>query len=259
MLSRRAWPALAAALLVSAAGLAVLAAARPGAPDEYEFGNTEYDGRFVFVRLRYDDTLAGRVGLNQQNQPGWAHDYPLAEHNLSKILFEMTSLNPFLGPNGGNVLTLDDPELFKFPFAYMSEPGYWTLDEAETQGLRAYLQKGGFLVFDDFRGDHWYNFEQQLRRVLPGARLVELDVTHPVFQAFFSIETLEMHEMYDLPVRFYGVFEDNDPRRRLMVLANYNNDIGEYWEFSETGRYMVDLTNESYKFGVNYVMYALTR
>ena len=78
----------------------------------------------------------------------------------------------------------------------MSEPGYWTLTDAEARGLRAYLQKGGFLVFDDFRGDHWFNFERQLRRVLPDARLIELDITHPIFHAFFGIETLEMHEMY---------------------------------------------------------------
>ena len=188
----------------------------------------------------------------------WAHDYPRAERNLTRILDEITSLNPFQGPRGGNILTLDDPELHRFPFAYMSEPGYWTLNDDETRGLRTYLQKGGFLVFDDFRGDHWFNFEAQMRRVLPDARLIELDVTHPVFHAFFDIETLEMPWMYNLPPRFYGIFEDNDPTRRLMVIANFNNDIGEYWEYSDTGWIPIDLSNEAYKFGINYVMYSMT-
>ena len=259
-LARRAWLPLAAAALLMAvvagvASLGALAAAAPPAADEYDFGNTAYDGRFVFVRIRYDMGFSG--GFFRRDLP-WAHDYPLAERNLSKILEAVTSLDPYLAPNGGNVMTFDDPEIYKFPFAYMSEPGYWTLNEAEARGLRAYLQKGGFLVFDDFRGDHWFNFERQLRRVLPDARLVELDVTHPIFHAFFGIETLEMHEMYGLPVRFFGVFEDNDPNRRLMMVVNYNNDIGEYWEFSDTGFYPVDLTNDSYEFGVNYVIYALT-
>ena len=251
--------ALAAAAIVvpAVAGLASRAAA--GAPlpaDEYDFGNTPYDGRFVFVRLRYD--LGFSQGFFRRDLP-WAHDYPLAERNLSKILEALTSLDPYLAPNGGNVLTLDDPELHKFPFAYMSEPGYWTLNEEEARGLREYLQKGGFLVFDDFWGDHWHNFERQLQRVLPGARLLPLDVTHPVFHSFFGIETLEMHEMYGLPVEFYGVFEDNDPAGRLMIVANYNNDIGEYWEYTDTGYFPVDLTNDSYEFGVNYVLYAMTR
>ena len=253
-------PFAAAALLVAGiAGLATLAAGAPAAAravDEYDFGNTAYDGRFVFVRLRYDMGFSG--GFFQRDLP-WAHDYPLAERNLSRILEAVTSLDPYLGANGGNVLMLDDPELHKFPFAYMSEPGYWTLNDEEARGLREYLLKGGFLVFDDFRGDHWYNFEQQLRRVLPGARLQPLDITHPIFHSFFGIETLEMYEMYGLPVRFYGVFEDNDPAQRLMIIANYNNDIGEYWEYSDTGFYPVDLTNDSYEFGVNYVIYAMTR
>lgn len=37
-----------------------------------------------------------------------------------------------------------------------------------------------------------------------------------------------------------------------MVIANCNNDIGEYWEFSDTGWLPIDLSNEAYKLGVNY-------
>ena len=262
--ARRWLPLAAAAILVPGiAGLAALAAPpAAGAPlpamdefDGYDFGNTAYDGRFVFVRLRYDMTFS--QGFFQRDVK-WAHDYPAAEYNLTRILESITSLDPHISRNGGNVLALDDPELHKFPFAYMAEPGYWTPNEEEVRGLREYLLKGGFLVFDDFWDDHWYNFEQQLRRVLPGARLLPLDITHPIFHAFFGIETLEMYEMYGLPVEFHGVFEDNDPAGRLMIIANYNNDIGEYWEFMETGRFPIDLTNDSYEFGVNYVIYAMT-
>ena len=75
-----------------------------------------------------------------------------------------------------------------------------------------------------------------------------------------------MEPMYGPPPTFWGYFEDNDPRGRLVALANYDNDIGEfwefagsrYWEYSDTGWYPIDLTNDAYKFGVNYVMYALT-
>lgn len=243
------------ALVVSSLALAAVGL-RDVAP-----GNTEYDGRFVFVRLSYNMGLRGGGGgtfFGGRDVP-WAHDYPDAERNLTKILDEVTHLNPFQGPNGGNVLPVGDAELHKFPFAYMSEPGYWTQSDAEAESLRNYLLKGGFLVFDDFRGEHWYNFEAQLRRVLPDARLVELDISHPVFHSFFDIKTLEMDDwMYGAPPSFYGVFEDNDPNGRLMIVANYNNDIGEYWEYSDTGWLPIDLTNEAYKFGVNYVMYAMT-
>jgi hypothetical protein len=157
-----------------------------------------------------------------------------------------------------NVFALDDPELFNFPVSYMSEPGFWTMNDAEAEGLRQYLQKGGFVIFDDFRGRDWENLEIQMRRVLPDLRFVQLDATSLVFHSFFEIKSLDFQAYYDRDPVFYGLFEDNDPRKRLMVIANYNNDLGEYWEFSDTGFVPVDLSNEAYKFGVNYVVYAMT-
>ena len=100
----------------------------------------------------------------------------------------------------------------------MSEPGYWTLNDAEAEGLRTYLAKGGFLIFDDFRQEHWYNFEAQMRKVLPDQRLIPLDASHPVFHAFFEIDPARFISPYGgLTPTFHGIFEDNDPTRRLQV------------------------------------------
>ncbi len=57
---------------------------------------------------------------------------------------------------------------------------------------------------------------------------------------------------------YQGIFEDNDPKKRLMAIANYNGDIGEFWEWSDTGYAPIDLSNEAYKVGVNYMIYGLT-
>jgi hypothetical protein len=99
-----------------------------------------------------------------------------------------------------------------------------------------------------------------MRRVLPDSRFVELDGTHPIFHSFFEIDApLDFVPPYGgLPPSFFGIYENNDPRRRLVAIANRNNDIGEYWEFSDTGWVPIDLSNEAYKFGVNYVVYAMT-
>ena len=159
---RRRW---AGGLVVGAVALAALTWSAGPASADVAPGNVAYDGRFVFVRLRYDMARGLAGGFFRQDVK-WAHDYPRAERNLTKILEEVTNVNPFQGPNGGNVLALDDPELHKFPFAYMSEPGFWFPTEAEVVGLRTYMLKGGFVIFDDFWGDHWRNFEAQLQRVL---------------------------------------------------------------------------------------------
>ena len=247
------------ALAVLMGGMAVEAGDDPPRPPVS--GPETFDGRFVFARIRYADGYVGGGFAYRQDLP-WAHDYPTAEANLMRILEAISFVNPYLGRDGGTILTLDDPNLFKYPFAYMSEPGYWTIvSDDEARGLRNYLLKGGFLIFDDFRGDwHWENLEAQMRRVLPELRWVPLDATHPVYHSFFDIDTLDEYEQaypgYD-PL-FFGLFEDNDPDGRLMAVANHNNDIGEYWEYSMTGWYPIDLSNEAFKLGVNYIMYALT-
>jgi len=225
--------------------------ARPS-PTIDESARVDYDGRFAFVRLRYSGFEGGF-----RRDPPWSHDYPRAERHFMRILREITLLNPHLDES--NIFTLDDPELFNYPVAYMSEPGYWTMSDVEVQGMRNYLQKGGFVIFDDFRGRDWENFDQQMRRVLPEGRFVELDAKNPIFHSFFEINSLEFVQMYDRgKASFLGIFEDNDPGKRLLLIANYNNDIGEYWEFSDEGYVPIDLSNEAYKFGVNYVVYALT-
>ena len=212
-----------------------------------------YDGRWAFARVAFEPN-----GEAEYRDLKWNHDCPRADMHLAKILKELTLVHTYM--ESGAVFTLDDPELFKYPFAYVSEPGYWTMTPREVASARAYLLKGGFLIFDDFRDYHWENFEQQLRRVLPDAKLTLLDVTNPVFQdAFFRMKSIEFESPYgDRMPTYYGVYENNDPTKRLMVIANYDNDIGEYWEWSDTDYAPIELSNEAYKLGVNYVMYALT-
>ncbi len=210
--------------------------------------NVPYDGRLTFARIRY--TVYGRSG--------WEFDYPTMERHLLLMMERVTMLRPHV--RGSNIHTFDDPELLKYPVAYLSEPGYWLPSESEVEGLRTYLAKGGFLIVDDFRLREWSNFETQIRRVLPGARIEPLDLSHPVFDTFFRIKTLEMSYPHDptLPASFLGIHENNDPNGRLIVVINYNNDIGDYMEWSTEGWWPVDVSNEAYKFAINYIVYGMT-
>ena len=210
--------------------------------------NAKYDGRFTFARIRYTEYRSN----------GWAFDYPTMERNLMLMIDQVTALKPHLTQS--NIHTLDDPELMKYPIAYLSEPGYWMMSEAEVLGLRTYLRKGGFLIVDDFMRQQWYNFEQQIRRVLPNANIERLTVQHKIFHSFFDIESLDMSYPHNanLKAEFLGIHEDNDPRKRLMVVINYNNDIGDYMEHSGQGWWPVNTSNDAYKMAINYIMYGLT-
>lgn len=248
-------------LIGATAAAAVLAQgfgrSRRSGPDYEVQGNTPYDGRFTFVRLRYD---SGFQGFGRRGGgPLWAHDYPDGEIHFTKILEDLTLLR--CRTDGSNILTLDDPELFNYPVAYMAEPGGWMVEDTQAARFREYLLKGGFAIFDDFRGYDWVNLQEQMARVLPGAHWIELDGTSKIFHAFFEIDdpmTLLPPYGNGEPPSYWGLFERNDPEGRLMVIANVNNDISEYWEFSGTGLYVVDLSNEAYKFGINYAIYAMT-
>ena len=156
--------------------------------------NIPYDGRFTFVRISYE-TAPG--GYWAGGRPSWSHGYPLAEQNLMKIMNELS----YLGAHDEeiNTLTLDDPALARYPVAYIIEVGWWTLSDREAAALRAYILKGGFVIVDDFKtpgwrgieGGGWEPFAENMKRVLPEARFVEMQATHPIFHAFFEINALD--------------------------------------------------------------------
>jgi uncharacterized protein DUF4159 len=242
-------------LLIAATAAAVQ---RDAAPRGEWNAQPKYDGKVTIVRLRWQSDLGG-FGRRGGFSAAWNHDYPRAEQHLALIIKELTSID--MRTDGSLILTLDDPELFKHPIAFMWEPGFWNLTDEEATAFRAYLTKGGFAVFEDFDGAaQWGHFEAQMRRVLPEGRFVRLDRSHPIFDCFFRVQDIDaiVHPMTGIRPSYYGIFEDNDPSGRLMVVANYDNDVPEYWEWSGEGLYPFDTSNEAYKLGVNYLIYGLT-
>ena len=202
---------------------------------------------FVFTRIRYGGYRST-----------WSHDYPRADLHLPRIIDDISTIDARLGAT--NVFRLDDPELFRYPIAYISEPGFWHMSESEVEGLRNYWLKGGFVIFDDFEARQWDNFEYQVRRALPDHQLIEVDVTQAIFQVFFEIRKLDFpHPLVRVEPSYWAIFEDNDPAGRMMAIVNYNNDVAEYWEWSDQGGFFpVDFTNDAYKLGVNYIVYGMT-
>ena len=255
--------------------MAVAVAAQFGGPRGpfHEYPNIPYDGRFTFVRLKYTH---GPGGNWYGGWPSWAHGYPIAEQNLMRIMQEVSDVNPHVDTI--NAITPDDPALFRYPLAYIIEVDWWAMTDREAAALRAYLQKGGFVIVDDFKprrgrfggrlsgdfsggyGTGWDVFEAAMKRVMPEGRFVALDASHPIFHAFFEVDRLDIIPQAYIAGRpeFYGLFEDNDPARRLQMIVNYNTDVSQFWEWSGTGLRPIDETNEAYKLGVNYVIYGLT-
>ena len=233
--------------------------------DNSAIDNAPYDGRFTFFRVRFEPSFGGGGGGGRFGRRGvdkkWDHDTPRAERHLMKILEEITMLRPKM--DCGAVYAFGEAESFKYPIAYVSEPGFWTMDETELKGIREYVAKGGFIIFDDFFGPHWYNFEERWREAFPELQLQPIPRTHPLFDTFYDIRNTQLFYqggggVQGAAAEFYGAYEDNDPTKRLVAIAGYNSDLGELMEFSDEGLVPIDLSNEAYKIIVNYMIYAMT-
>lgn len=233
--------------------IALTVFAASAAPNRTEKGYAEYT--FARVQFNMNSAYWLGAGINREGQAPWEHDYPKSEHFFLSIVGQATGVHT--SPDAYRIVELEEEDIFKFPFLYFSEPGYMELTPAETANLREYFNRGGFAMFDDFRGDHILNLQDQLLKVFPHRQMERLNLNEQVFKTFYGIETLEMPVPYEMPgtPAFWGM---KDEEGRLILVANDNNDFGEFWEDIDNGREVLRPAVQSFQFGVNYLIYAMT-
>jgi hypothetical protein len=173
-----------------------------------------------------------------------------------------------------NAVSLSDPDLRRFPFLYALEVGFMHLSEEDVVGLRSYLEAGGFLVIDDFWGPaQWANFESEMSRVLPGRPIRELPRDHPVFNYVYDVaEVVQVpniangirnglngwptHQGYGSETpRVLGI---EDEHGELMVLINWNTDLGDAWEHAENPYYPLRFSTFAFEMGINMIVYGMS-
>ena len=217
---------------------------------------------FYFTRAAYSSY--GRGGWGGRGQ-SWAIDYPKADRQFLTVLKRLTNLDAY---DDENAIALNDPRIRHFPFLYALEVGYMSMSEAEVEGLRDYLLAGGFLVIDDFWGSQeWAQFEFQMKLVFPEKQIIDLDLDHTVFNTFYEIDEILQVPAYG---RYFGgqTWErdgyepfvkgiENDDGR-LMVIINWNTDLGDAWEWAEQPDYPVPYSTFAFQMGVNMIVYAMT-
>jgi Domain of unknown function (DUF4159) len=218
-------------------------------PRQFYFTRAAYTGYYRFRDFR-----------------SWSVDFPKADRQFLVGLRRLTNLDAY---ELENPVRLTDPELGKYPFLYTVEVGYMALTEAEVEGLRRYLQAGGFLVVDDFWGTmEWENFQAQFQRILPGYPIVDIPLTHPIFNCFYDVQEIVQvpnvgQGMQGGPTwesdGYYpevkGIFDEDG---RLMVVANWNTDLGDAWEWAENPYYPLRFSTYAYQMGVNFIIYAMS-
>jgi hypothetical protein len=258
--------------LAAAAGLAVwlLTGAAPVPADAQV--SAIPDNRFAgltwtFARIRYTPNYPVlRRGLSALEDEPWFIDAPAAEQNLSRRLRTVTSIQV----NDPVNLTLNDPNLWSYPWIYIVEPGNLELTDEEVPILREFLLRGGTLTFDDFHGpSEWATMELQMKRVFPDRRIVDLPPTHPIYSCFYQLngfpQTPGLGSFLMGRTWEKGGYEGmlraiEDDSGRAMVLINWNTDMGDGWEWSNAADYpgYVRFTAQAYRMQINEIIYSLT-
>ena len=222
---------------------------------------------FQFVRVKYDSSPDGGGRYGWRRRGAWATDWPAADENLHMAIERTTKI-----PLGGKplVFTLKEPEIFQYPVLYITEPGYWYIHPDEAENLREYVERGGFLIVDDFHdygdgqtGREWDNFYANIKQVFPDREPVKLEDDHPIWSIFYDIDPLAAlstkQQSGEVPWldfdddTYYGIFDDQG---RMMVVICYNQDIGDGWEWP--GRNMGDASTVSFQMAINFIIYALS-
>lgn len=229
--------------------------------DETQQGRPLPAHEFYFTRGAY----SGGGGFRRWRQ-SWATDYPKSDRQFLIVAERLTGLDMFMEEHPR---LLTDEHLNRFPFLYVLEVGGMSMTPEEATALREFLLRGGFLVVDDFWGTReWEIFEYEMQKVLPEYPIVDIPLEHEIFHTFYDIDEIiqvpnvnngrrgwATHERdgYDPFVK--GIFDDEG---RLMVIINWNTDLGDAWEWAEDPYYPLKYSTYAIQMGVNFIIYAMS-
>lgn len=224
-------------------------------------GQPEPTSEFAFTR--------GIFASGFQNLPGpgnsaW-RDWPESDVHFIQGVSRLTTVDI---DTQSYALRLDDARLFERPWLYVLEVGTWLLTPEEAANLREYLLRGGFMVVDDFHGSYqWRGFERGMRMVFPDRPIVDIEPDHDIMSIMYDLDQSRQiagslalragvtYEHDGYKPQWKGIYDDQG---RLMVIINHNMDLGDAWELADEPWYPEELTSAAYRFGVNYLVYAMT-
>jgi len=233
------------------------------------------DGEYHFVRLEYTDLpqYHRRWGFASRNASGdgwWMVDWPDADNHFSFGVQRLTRI----ATGEPHHFSLTDNQLWDHPWIYATQTGWWGLSDAEIKRLGEYLLRGGYLVTDDFWGpEAWEVFRLTMDRVLPGRPITEIALDDKVMHVCVDIEEKDLTfipgtrhlrrgpngtEVYQPPGSTPAWRAIHDDKGHMVVAINFDTDVGDAWEYADSPDYPEAMTTLAYRYGVNYLIYAMT-
>lgn len=233
---------------------------------------------FTWLRGQYTNYGGGQGGFGFRRRGGWWDtDYPDSDENFLRGVQRYTNVDT--NPRNHTFLALTDPRLYEHIFLYMnwkrvpigssySGPNF---TPEEIEAMREFMFRGGLIMVDDFWGEpHLDDMFMEIGKIFPDREIVKLDTSHEVFHIFFDIDELAQVpgrmvtwdfggfmslDDPNYPPEIYAVLDDDG---RIMMAAHYNTDLGDGWEHTFYEAYPTKYTNEAYKIGINFLIYAFS-
>jgi hypothetical protein len=161
------------------------------------------------------------------------------------------------------VTTIGDPDIFYYPFLYLSgKYDFEPFTAEEQQILRRLLTYGGFLLAEDAMGAKGFGFDRAFRRemqkIFPSHPLRRLPPDHSVYQSFYLLDAI-------------GGRQRVHPYLEGVVIGNWTpviycqNDLAGAWAKDKFGKWVNECAPggegqraAAFKAGVNIIVYSLT-
>lgn len=249
-----------------------------------DWGSVDPQGRnkaeFTWSRLSYNTAMGGGgyggfsggygrgYGRYGRGFATWQRDYPKADRQFLMALNRLTRIE---GRSTEQVVSLDNDDIFNYPFVYAVQVQTWSFTDEQAKRMREYLLKGGFLMVDDFHGTQdWEDFMRGMRQIFPDAQkypVEDLTDKDEIFHVLYDMDdrfqvpgeqyvmTGRTYEKDGYVAKWRGI---RDEHGRLVVAICHNMHLGDAWEWADDPAYPEQFASMAFRVGLNYVMYSMT-
>lgn len=154
-----------------------------------------------------------------------------------------------------DIVEVGSPDLFLYPYVYMTGHGNVVFNNQQAENLRNYLTSGGFLHIDDNYGmDQFVRLE--MKKVFPNLEFVELPFDHPIYHQKYNFPDglPKIHEHDGKPAQGFGLIHEG----RLICFYSYESDLGNGWEDQVIYNDPEEVRQKALKMGANLISYVFT-
>lgn len=154
-----------------------------------------------------------------------------------------------------DIVEIGSPDIFLYPYVYMTGHGNVVFRESEARNLRNYLTSGGFLHIDDNYGlDQFIRIE--MKKVFPELDFVEIPFDHPIYHQKFDFQEglPKIHQHDGKPPQGLGIIYEG----RLVCYYSFESDLGNGWEDQSIYNDPEELRQQALQMGANIIAYVFT-